>query len=318
MNTPSTRPRLHGKRPGRRGLAAVWLVACAAAAVLIVLLWISLGFLRPSQAGKADRPAARRVMVLGIDAMDYSLTRRLMAEGRLPHFASLAEEGSFGPLETSMPPLSPVAWTTFATGTNPGGHGVFDFLRCDPARLGEGFPCDDAASEVVTDPVARPRAVPLTDYVLPAESHRRLRRRAPAFWDLLTDAGVKAVIYKIPANFPATARKARTLSGMGTVDVAGTYGAFLFLSDRPIDWARRTTGGRIVKARLQDGVVEAMDQHGKWARPMLYGPANPFLPEEADSADRLVTVPFDVFVDCEAHTAAIVLSDDELTGHGTV
>jgi predicted AlkP superfamily phosphohydrolase/phosphomutase len=64
--------------------------------------------------------------------MDYGLTTTLMAEGRMPNFSKLAAEGSFGPLGTSVPPQSPVAWSNFITGQDPGAHGIFDFVHRDP------------------------------------------------------------------------------------------------------------------------------------------------------------------------------------------
>ncbi|MEE9576758.1 MAG: alkaline phosphatase family protein, partial [Gemmatimonadota bacterium] len=65
-------------------------------------------------------PVGPRVIVLGFDGMDYGLTSRLISEGRLPNLARLAESGSFAPLETSIPPQSPVAWSDFITGMDAG------------------------------------------------------------------------------------------------------------------------------------------------------------------------------------------------------
>src|SRR5260370_7188473 len=55
-----------------------------------------------------------------------------MAEGKMPNFARLAEQGSFRRLTTSIPPQSPVAWSNLITGMNAGGHGIFDFIHPDP------------------------------------------------------------------------------------------------------------------------------------------------------------------------------------------
>ena len=60
-----------------------------------------------------DRAPARRVIVLGFDGMYYTLTKQLMDEGRLPNLQRLATTGSFAPLETAIPPQSPVAWSCF-------------------------------------------------------------------------------------------------------------------------------------------------------------------------------------------------------------
>ncbi|MGH9175098.1 MAG: alkaline phosphatase family protein, partial [Vicinamibacterales bacterium] len=79
--------------------------------------------------------AGKRVIVLGFDGLDYDLTRSLIDKGRLPNFARLASSGGLAPLGTSIPPQSPVAWSTFITGLDPGGHGIFDFIHRDPKTM---------------------------------------------------------------------------------------------------------------------------------------------------------------------------------------
>ena len=71
-------------------------------------------------------------MVLGFDGMDPTLTRQWMAEGHLPHFKQLAEEGCFHDLATVNPAATPVAWSSFATGANPGRTRIFDMNRRRP------------------------------------------------------------------------------------------------------------------------------------------------------------------------------------------
>src|SRR3954462_10516219 len=85
--------------------------------------------------GVRHSSTGRRVIVLGFDGLDYNLTRDLMARGRLPNFSRVATRGAFGPLGTSIPPQSPVAWSSFITGLDPGGHGIFDFVHRDPKTL---------------------------------------------------------------------------------------------------------------------------------------------------------------------------------------
>src|SRR6185436_13708804 len=77
----------------------------------------------------------RRVIVLGVDGLDYQLVRRLIAEGRMPNFARLSHSGVFQPLASSIPPQSPVAWSTFITGLDPGQSGIFDFIHRDPQTM---------------------------------------------------------------------------------------------------------------------------------------------------------------------------------------
>ena len=79
-------------------------------------------------------PNRPRVFILGIDGMSPVLAEQWMAEGYLHTFARLAEEGTFRPLTTTIPSLSPSAWSSFATCVNPGRHGVMDLLHRDPQR----------------------------------------------------------------------------------------------------------------------------------------------------------------------------------------
>src|SRR5437773_4174338 len=79
--------------------------------------------------------ANKKVMVLGIDGMDPKLLQTFVDQGRMPNFKALMAEGDFRPLQTTMPPQSPVAWSTFMTGMDPGGHGIFDFIHVDPTKM---------------------------------------------------------------------------------------------------------------------------------------------------------------------------------------
>src|SRR5258705_13197055 len=74
----------------------------------------------------------KKLIILGIDGLDPDLLTKFMAEGKMPNFARLAQQGSFRRLTTSIPPQSPVAWSNLITGMNAGGHGVFDFNPPEP------------------------------------------------------------------------------------------------------------------------------------------------------------------------------------------
>jgi predicted AlkP superfamily phosphohydrolase/phosphomutase len=85
--------------------------------------------------GADSLAAGKKVMVLGIDGMDPKLLQTFVDQGRMPNFKALMAEGDFRPLQTTMPPQSPVAWSTFMTGMDPGGHGIFDFIHVDPSKM---------------------------------------------------------------------------------------------------------------------------------------------------------------------------------------
>lgn len=103
----------------------------------VLLVLASLALLPPGASGQEAPPRPRRVVVLGIDGADAEVFTRLRAEGKLPHFDALAKRGAFTPLATTNPAQSPVAWAAFATGSNPGKSGIYDFLRRDPDRPGK-------------------------------------------------------------------------------------------------------------------------------------------------------------------------------------
>ena len=89
--------------------------------------------LPPDSAPLTRVGVVRGVVVLGLDGLEPSVAEPMLAAGRLPALARLRSAGAYGRVETTFPAQTPVAWSTFATGVNPGGHGIFDFLRRDPA-----------------------------------------------------------------------------------------------------------------------------------------------------------------------------------------
>ena len=239
---------------------------------------------------RAEAVPTRRVIVLGFDGMDYALTKRLMAEGRLPSFSRLAASGgTFGPLGTAVPPQSPVAWSDFITGLDAGGHGIFDFIHRDPETM---------VPYLSTSRTEGPkRLLPLGRYQVPLDSGKvELLRRGQAFWELLESRGVRTTIVRIPANFPPSGTAHRELSGMGTPDVLGSYGIFSFLTSAPFTREHDVSGGKVYPVEVVDGVV----------RTKLYGPDNPFLREK-----EKVSVDLTVWLDPEEPVAKLAVGDEE-------
>src|SRR3982750_2732730 len=76
--------------------------------------------------------AKEKVIVLGFDGVDARYTEQWMNEGKLPNMARLRAQGTFRPLRPTVPAQTPVSWSTFSTGIDPGRTGIFDFLRRDP------------------------------------------------------------------------------------------------------------------------------------------------------------------------------------------
>jgi len=83
---------------------------------------------QPTPAGaRAFDAVAQRVLIIGLDGATFNVLNPLMAEGRMPNLKRVVDTGASGILKSTIPPLTPAAWTTFLTGKQPGSHGVIDF-----------------------------------------------------------------------------------------------------------------------------------------------------------------------------------------------
>lgn len=236
-------------------------------------------------------PDGTRVIVLGFDGLDPKLAQELIDAGRLPHLARLAREGTFQPLETSIPPQSPVAWSDFMTGMDAGGHGIFDFLHRNPDNL---IPYSSTSKS----PEAG-KTLPLGRHCFPLSGgdYESLRRGIP-FWQVLEKNDVETTILRMPANFPPSGKATRELTGMGTIDLQGTEGTFSFYTSELFAFAgEEIDGGDIHEVDIYDDVVEAK----------LYGPSNPLLCEE----EKLET-PFTVYLDPDRTGVKIELGDQQV------
>ncbi|HXV37840.1 MAG TPA: alkaline phosphatase family protein, partial [Myxococcota bacterium] len=228
--------------------------------------------------------------------MDPVITERLIAEGKLPNFAQLAREGAFQRLGTSNPPQSPVAWSTFATGMNPGGHGIFDFVHRDPATY-------HPVSSATPPPGEPPGAVELFGYVIPlGGSDATNNRGGTPWWDALVEHGVDVEVFQIPGNFPTPASEAKVLDGMGTVDLRGGFGTYTFYTDALVE--KENAKGDIEYVSVQDLDLDGVPDT---AASVLRGPPDQFhlapgeLPKSSDYASERLTIE----IDPESETAVI-------------
>jgi predicted AlkP superfamily phosphohydrolase/phosphomutase len=268
---------MHGSSPTRRSGGMVPL-ACLLALVVAAV-------------GCGSRPdTGRKVIVLGFDGLDYDLTRQMIESGRLPALAQLAQRGGFSPLGTTVPPQSPVAWSSFITGLDPGEHAIFDFVHRDPKTM--------LPYLSTTRTEGAEQTVELGRWQLPLSGGKvELLRRGRPFWDLLEERGVPTTIIRMPANFPPSGTASRELSGMGTPDVLGTYGTFSFYTSELTAFAEEgPSGGLAYHVLVRDGRVRAY----------LEGPPNPFL-----KRPKAVRSYFTAYPDQAKQFAKIVAGDEE-------
>jgi predicted AlkP superfamily phosphohydrolase/phosphomutase len=126
-----------------------------------------------------------KMIVVGWDGATWDLINPLVEEGRLPNLARLRARGSWGPFLSTVPAFTPVAWTSIATGVNPGQHGIFDAFRLDPATGKNAF-------------------------------YNASLRRRPPIWSLLSRAGRRVGALNVPMTYPADEVNGFFVSGMFT------------------------------------------------------------------------------------------------------
>ena len=113
----------------------------------------------------------RKIFVIGLDGATFDVILPLVKRNELPNFKRLMDNGAWGELESTIPPLSGPAWTSFMTGMKPVNHGIFDFIIKKPGSY-ETFYINS------THIKARP------------------------FWDILGDYGLKVGIINIMVTYP--------------------------------------------------------------------------------------------------------------------
>lgn len=234
-------------------------VVCAG---LLAAFLFSTTSCRDPKTTKPVRRAAQRVFVMGFDGMDPTLARRFMDEGKLPNLKRLADTGTFSALASTQPSESPTAWSSFATGVNPGKHNIFDFLvrdfdtympdlgmvKREPPRFWGGW--------------------------LPTQKPKLSSTRGgTSFWVHAGRDGVKSVVLTVPVTFPPEEiEHGHMLSGLPLPDVRGTVGTFYYWASDLTSWEEGNTefGGYLRTLLFDGGVSETF----------LKGPESPILKQE--------------------------------------
>ncbi len=193
----------------------------------------------------------KKIVVLGIDGMDPNFLNRHW--DALPNLDKLRHDGEFKVLQTVMPPQSPVAWSTFITGMDPGGHGIFDFVHRDPQTL---TPYSSMSRTEAG------RSISVGSYELPLTAGKVVSfRKGTPFWQILSDHGIPVTIIRMPTDFPPVhCAEGFSVAGMGTPDMRGTFGTFTFFTDNPAEQSRNVPGGQIVHVDLKNWTVDARIQ----------------------------------------------------------
>lgn len=165
----------------------------------------------------------KRVVVLGLDGFDPVLTKKFLKRGLLPNFRKLKNNGSFRLLKTTNPAISPVAWSTFSTGVNPGKHRIFDFYTRDPKTY---LPVLSSAHISSSHRVLKigPFKIPLV------RANVHLLRKSTSMWKILGENGIFSTVLRVPITFPPENFYGTCLSAMCTPDLRGTQGSFTYFT----------------------------------------------------------------------------------------
>lgn len=214
-----------------------------------------------------------RLVIVGLDGMDPLLSEKFMSEGKLPNFSNLKKTGCYSPLETTIPSISPVAWSSFMTGCHPAKHNIFDFLSRDPKSY---FP------ELSSARIGKPkRVLSLGKYNIPLSKPeiKGLRKSVP-FWKILGDNGIFSTILRIPITFPPEKFRGHLLSGMCAPDLKGSQGTFFFYTEDK-EKLKKREGGENIHVKKNDDVIHTH----------ISGPENTML-KNADELRLPLTITF--------------------------
>ncbi len=200
--------------------------------------------------GKASAKTKGRVIILGFDGMEPSLVAPMLDAGELPNLAALKQSGSYHTLGTTIPPQSPTAWSSFATSKNPGGHGIFDFIRRNPQSRSGPIPL------VGTGKFEHPGLAP--DGALARPPEALSFRKGKAFWSVADEQGARGRILNVPYAFPPDDMKnGSMLCGLWVPDLRGNNSTYVALSDAFTDETEDSSGGIRVKLAFDaSGVAE--------------------------------------------------------------
>lgn len=202
--------------------------------------------MRSTSGSKGDRldPKFHRVLMIGLDGATFDVLGPLMQQGLMPNLKALVDGGASGILESTRPPITPAAWTTFMTGKGPGKHGIIDFLRYDPSRNQLIFNNNQKISQ-------------------------------PTIWQILSEKNYRVGSINVPMTFPPEPVNGFMISGFDTPTGEDfTYPKDLqaeILANHPDythekKWERKALGGDKLFAENLEYINQSFDRGFDLAR----------------------------------------------------
>jgi len=184
----------------------------------------------------------RKVMVIGLDSATLELARPWAAEGRLPNLARFIDSGAHGTLLSTLPAISPAAWSSFATGMNPGKTSIIDFCQLSADSYQAGF----VSSAVV---------------------------RGRQFWQIAGEQGVRGGVINVPVTYPPRPYNGFIITGLLSPGVNRRMASppeilddlLAASSDYAVDVNVTSDGVRDIKAVFMDTTLAVIEARTKAA-----------------------------------------------------
>lgn len=255
-------------------------------AIFSFISWPFRFLLRTIRGQKAYKKSKiSKLVIVGLDGLEPSLVEKYMSEGKLPNFSKIKDEGTYTPLKTTTPAISPVAWSSFMTGSNPSKHNIFDFLSRDPKTY-----LPDLSSARIGKPK---RVLSFGKYSIPLSKPeiKGLRRSIP-FWKILGEKGIFSTILRVPITFPPEKFSGHLLSGMCAPDLKGSQGTFSFY-----------TSDKENLRKLEEGITIPVKIEGNEIETYISGPDNSLLKKEEE-----LCLPLKITIDREKEEALVEVS----------
>jgi predicted AlkP superfamily phosphohydrolase/phosphomutase len=272
------------------GSFAVILVTMLLAGVSL-LIWPFRMLWRAIRRRTKNKPLVKRLIIVGFDGQEPRITEKLMAEGKLPNYSKLAEQGGYSRLRSTFPSITPVAWSSFTTGTNPGKHNIFDFLDRDPRTYLPRLSSTEIGSVDKVLKIGKLR-VPLS------KPDIRLLRKSKPWWTILGEHNIWSTIIRVPITFPPDKFYGAQLGAMCIPDLLGTQGTFLLFTTRS-DGENFQEGGMRLELR-RNGSSNSLEG-------AIQGPENTFL-----EGNPPMELPLHLALDRGAQKAVVSVADESV------
>jgi predicted AlkP superfamily phosphohydrolase/phosphomutase len=277
------------------GFALVGSVGVIAVTALLALVFVLIWPFRTvwrMLTRRKPKALIKRFIVVGLDGQDPLLTDQFLKEGKLPNFQKLADQGSYKRLKTTFPSVSPVAWSSFSTGTHPAKHNIYDFLDRDRKTY---MPVLSSTRIGTVD-----KHWKIGKYLIPRyKPELRLMRKSKPFWTLLGERNIWSTVLRVPITFPPDNFYGAQLSAMCVPDLLGSQGTFLLYTTRP-------AGERFKEGGLRIG-LEGTGSNGSGFDTAVEGPENGFL-----EGSPAMKIPMRIDLDRQAGAARVALNGDHV------